>query len=242
MSIGDSLPPPPAPALDGVPFELWDESDFDQIVSDGFVSICGFGPLLSEREARSVFPNLINFTIARLSGFRAVFAHVSPAFFRLGIAKPETKEISSLSLEPCEGESVVVTTFQILRSDIPAFIETEHEFRFLAVSSVLSVFFRNECPIRASYSDEEYFQHRCKGDKGLYFERFGRYKIRRIWSDDILPCRAYLRQCVMAAEELNEIAYNSFLDHTFLGDRKTTIREYLSTKGLGILDEQPSDS
>ncbi|GER30563.1 hypothetical protein STAS_06508 [Striga asiatica] len=218
MSIGDSLPPPPPPALDGVPFELMDESDFDQIVSDGFVSICGFGPFLS------------------------VFAHVSPVFFRLGVAKPETKEISSLSLEPCEGENVVVTTFQILRSEIPTFIETEHEFRFLAVTleTLNGLLYTTSAVVRASYSDEEYFQHRCKGSKGLYFERFGQYKIGRIWSDDILPCRAYLRR-VMAAQELNEVAYNNFLDHTFLGDRKTTIREYLSTKGLGILDEQPPD-
>lgn len=50
MSVGDSIPPPPAPAnmLDILPFELNHDSDFDQIISpDGLVSICGFGSLLS---------------------------------------------------------------------------------------------------------------------------------------------------------------------------------------------------
>lgn len=43
-----------------------------------------------ERSARSTFPDLINFRVARLNGFRRVFAHVTPVFFERGIAKPET--------------------------------------------------------------------------------------------------------------------------------------------------------
>ncbi|GAY35808.1 hypothetical protein CUMW_018690 [Citrus unshiu] len=82
--------------------------------------------------ARSTFPNLINFRVAKLHGFRRVFAHVAPIFFERGIAKPETKEISSLSVEPCEGETLIVTVFEIQKSEIPAFIKREHEFRFLA--------------------------------------------------------------------------------------------------------------
>ena len=110
------------------PYPLEHESDFDKIVSsDGLVSVCGFGSLLSgpyscfnlafvmavtflfcreysvfayfddyvvgraERSARSTFPELINFRIGKLSGFRRVFAHVAPIFFERGIAKPETK-------------------------------------------------------------------------------------------------------------------------------------------------------
>ena len=48
-----------------------------------------------ERSARSTFPDLINFRVARLNGFRRVFAHVTPIFFERGIAKPETKVSSS---------------------------------------------------------------------------------------------------------------------------------------------------
>lgn len=43
--------------------------------------------------------------------------------------------------------------------------------------------------------------------------------------DDILPCRVYLRHCVLAAKACGEVAYASFLDQTYLADRKTTIRE-----------------
>lgn len=224
------------------PLELIHESDFDKIVSsDGLISICGFGSLLSERSARSTFPELINFRIGKLSGFRRVFAHVAPIFFERGIAVPETKEISSLSVEPCDGESLIITIFEITRSEIPSFIEREHEFRFLAVvpETINGLFYTNPAVLCARYNDEEYFQNRCKGNQEIFFQRYGRYGIQKIWRDDILPCRVYLRHCVLAADNLGDLVYDNFVDHTFLADRKTTIRDYLATTGSGIMEEEP---
>ncbi|KAL1539120.1 hypothetical protein AAHA92_27783 [Salvia divinorum] len=241
MPVGDSPTPLRQSSL---PFELQDRSDFDQIVSSHeLVSICGFGSLLSERSARSTFPDLINFRIAKLNGFRRVFAHAAPIFFERGIAKPETKEISSLSVEPCESETLIVTTFEIQRSEIPAFIEREHEFRFLAVipETLNGLFYTTPAVLCARYTDEEYFLNRCKGSEDILFQRYGKYGITKIWMDDILPCRAYLRHCVLAAKNLSDMAYDNFLDHTFLADRKTTIREYLTTSGSGIMEEEPPE-
>ena len=49
----------------------------------------------------------------------------------------------------------------------------------------------------------------------------------------MLPCRVYLRHCVLAAKKLSdqsssEAAYNSFLDDTCLADRVTTVKTYLA--------------
>eukprot|EP00258_Populus_trichocarpa_P049535 XP_024465554.1 uncharacterized protein LOC112328829 [Populus trichocarpa] len=229
------------------PIELRDDSDFRSFLSSSdsdLISVCGFGSLLSERSARSTFPDLLNFRVARLNGFRRVFAHVAPIFFERGIAKPETKEISSLSVEPCEGEGLVVTVFEIEKSEIPAFMERELEFRFLAVvpETLDGKPFDFPAVLCARYSDEEFFQVRCKGSKEIYFQHYGRYNIDKIWRDDILPCRAYLRHCVLAAKNLSDAAHSNFLEHTFLGDRKTTIREYLATTGAGIMEEEPPES
>lgn len=94
----------------------------------------------------------------------------------------------------------------------------------------------------ASYTDDEYFRIRCKGNKEILYNRCGKYNIRKIWRDDVLPCRVYLKHCVLAAKSLGKSAYDNFLDHTFLGDRKTTIRQYLSTKGAGIMEEAHPES
>ncbi|GAU46962.1 hypothetical protein TSUD_403120 [Trifolium subterraneum] len=240
--------------------ELIDDSHFDSLLSpDDHISICGFGSLLSERSARSTFPDLINFRIAKLNHFRRVFAHVAPVFFERGIAKPETMEISSLSVEPCEGETLVVTVFEIRKSEIPDFIKREVEFRFLAVLPetldgksfdfpavcvdhfvvALSI---DSMVLCARYSDEEFFNIRCKGNKEILFQQYGRWNIDKIWRDDVFPCRVYLRHCVLAAKNLGDTAYNNFLDHTYLADRKTTIREYLATTGSGIMEEEPPES
>lgn len=46
---------------------------------------------------------------------------------------------------------------------------------------------------------------------------------------------------MLAAKNLGEAIYDNFLDHTFLGDRKTTVREYLKTTGSGIMEEEPPE-
>lgn len=46
---------------------------------------------------------------------------------------------------------------------------------------------------------------------------------------------------VLAAKNLGDAVYDNFLDHTFLGDRKTSIREYLATNGYGIMEEEPPE-
>ncbi|KAJ8465670.1 hypothetical protein OPV22_028222 [Ensete ventricosum] len=225
--------------------ELHDAPDFDALVDpDGYLSVVGFGSLLSERSARSTFPHLNNFRVAVLRGFRRVFAHVAPIFFERGIANEETGEVSSLSVEPCEGEFLIVTVFEIKREEVPAFIERENEFRFLAVvpEDLDGIPFIRPAVVCARYSDEEYFQIRCKGNKDIFFQHYGRYNIQKIWRDDILPCRIYLRHCVLAAKNLGEAAYENFLDHTFISDRKTSIRLYLMSTGSGIMEEEPPKS
>ena len=103
--------------------------------AEGLVTLVGFGSLLSERSARTTFPDLSNLRLGRLVGWRRVFAHVAPIFFERGIANVETREMSSLSVEPCPGARCVVSLFEAPMSDeqLAAYVEREHEFRFVAV-------------------------------------------------------------------------------------------------------------
>ena len=60
----------------------------------------------------------------------------------------------------------------------------------------------------------------------------------KLCRDDILPCRAYLRHCTLAARNLSPEADASFLDNTYLADRCTTIRTHLQ-RNPAILEELP---
>ncbi|KAG5144040.1 hypothetical protein AAZX31_07G226700 [Glycine max] len=230
----------PLPSLD-----LTHHSDFEPLVSpDGYISICGYGSLLSETSARTTFPDLVNFRIARLTGFRRLFNSVGRIFFTHRVANIKTQEIAGLSVEPCDGEFVVVAVFEIKNTEIPAFIEREREYRFLAVvpETLDGKPFINPAVLCASYTDEEFFKFRCSEGREKYFEQYGEYKIHKIWRDDVFPCRVYLRHCVLAAKSLGDEVHNNFLDHTFLADRKTTIRQYFEKVGTSILEEEPPES
>ncbi|XP_061349205.1 uncharacterized protein LOC133294534 isoform X3 [Gastrolobium bilobum] len=143
--------------------DLNDVSDFEALASDVYISICGYGSLLSETSARSTFPDLVNFRIAKLTGFRRVFTAVGGFFFTHAVANIKTEEIAGLSVEPCEGETILVTVFEIKKTEIPAFIEREREYRFLAVipESLDGKSFANPAVLCASCTDEDFFKFRC---------------------------------------------------------------------------------
>mmetsp|Transcript_16380 Transcript_16380/g.40382 ORF Transcript_16380/g.40382 Transcript_16380/m.40382 type:complete len:83 (+) Transcript_16380:706-954(+) len=51
----------------------------------------------------------------------------------------------------------------------------------------------------------------------------------------------YLRHCVLAVQKQGNEVLDDFLDHTFLYDRKTTIRNHLESND-GIMKEKPPES
>ncbi|KAG4932100.1 hypothetical protein JHK87_046102 [Glycine soja] len=165
---------------------------------------------------------------------------------------PSSPEIAGLSVEPCDGEIVVVAVFKIKKTEIPAFIDREREYRFLAVvpESLDGKPFTNPAVLCASYTDEEFFKFRCNSIQAYiltegrekYFQQFGEYKIHKIWRDGVLPCPVYLGHCVLAAKSLGDEVHNNFLDHTFLADRKTTIHQYFEKVSTCILEEEPPES
>ena len=198
------------------------------------VTIAGFGSLLSERSARYTMPSLSGFRQGVVKGFARYFQHTAPVFYERGIARPETGEVSSLSVEPTTGCEIVVTLFEVPLVELPAFVEREHEFRFSAVEVEGEAGLAIMC---LAYTDARYRSERCK-DAEEYERRYGRHGVDRIWRSDILPCRTYLRHCVLAAQNLGPTAYASFMDATFLADRRTTVRAHLANDP-SIMSELP---
>lgn len=219
-----------------------DDSFTDIVCSSKLMSIAGFGSLLSQTSALTTFPDLTNFRLAKVNGWRRVFAHSCQVFFDRGIARPETKEISSLSVEPHPDSEIIVTVFEIPATphSIAAFIEREHEFRFVAVEPICyhtNVSLNRPAVICGANTDANYKAIRCPPDE--WERRYGRYDIDTLWHDPgVLPCRTYLRHCVLAAKKLGAEVEANFLDSTLLSDRKTSIREHLE-QNPEIMKEEP---
>uniref|UniRef100_A0A7S0IWQ4 Gamma-glutamylcyclotransferase AIG2-like domain-containing protein n=1 Tax=Calcidiscus leptoporus TaxID=127549 RepID=A0A7S0IWQ4_9EUKA len=195
----------------------------------GSITILGLGSLLSERSSRTTFPDLENFRLVIVKGYRRTFAHTPSIFHERGIANRDTLEMASLSAEPCTTGSFVCTAFEVFDQGMDAFREREEEFELRMVP----------------YLDLDGAQGGlgmlcvCSTDEA-YIEAWGSARFERLylqqglttiwrWPIDSMlrPCAAYLRHCALAAEKMGPHCQTSFLDDTYLVDRVTTVRAYL---------------
>ena len=221
--------------------------------NEDMLTILGFGSLLSERSSRMTFPDLSNFRLARVPNYRRVFGHPTSIFFQRGIANAETKEMSSLSAEPVEGYSgFICAVFEVPNKDMmedglpsQAFLEREEEFSIIEVpyinleeeSSTAETVKKGI--LCAASTDEAYFK---RWGNEQFDDHFRKYGIEQIWGwprdSGLRPCPVYMRHCYLAAQKMGDECFNSFLDDTYLVDRETTLRGYLS-KYPEVLDCLP---
>ena len=236
-------------------------SQVDQVESDAtsdMVSVLGFGSLLSERSSRLTFPDLQNFRLARVRNYRRVFGHPTSIFFRRGIACLETKQMSSLSVEYCEGHAgFIATVFEVpsdgmLEDGVPslAFLEREEEFDIFHVpylefhepSQQQQDAESKTALICARSTDDAYLE---RWGKERFHEYYAKYGIESIWgwkeNSGLRPCAVYLRHCYLSAQSMGEECLASFLDDTVLVDRITTVRQYLEQYPEVLLNEPPPE-
>jgi hypothetical protein len=248
------LPPPNAAALlrAGDPLPESDGAVDLSVLADarGRVTIAGFGSLLSRRSATFTFPDLKNFRVGRLAGWRRVFAHTTAVFHTRGVARPASREVASLSVEPAPAGSppLVVSLFEVgaTPAEAAALVDREHEFRLVAVPALdeAGADTGRLAVVCAAWTDAEYRRVRCPPGEwarrycGVYPDGTP-FAIESVWDDPaVLPCRAYLRHCVLAARGMGPDAEACLLDRTWLADRRTRLREWLAAHPA-IMDEEP---
>ncbi|KDO22421.1 hypothetical protein SPRG_12701 [Saprolegnia parasitica CBS 223.65] len=194
------------------------------------VNIIGYGSLLSELSARSTFGHHVSrFRLARVKNYRRVFAHPASIFFQRGIARLETKEMASLSAEPCDGCSFTISVFEIPEDQLPGFYAREEEFKIETVEFEEVNGRVNAGLMCCRWTDAEYIAARGQNEFDTLYKAHG---LDTIWGyahdSGILPCRVYMRHCILAVEKLGEAVYDDFVNNTYLSDRKTTIKTYLA--------------
>lgn len=213
---------------------------------DGRFTVAGYGSLLSPTSSKATFPELTGFRRGVLPGYRRVFAHTTAVFHERGVARPQTREIASLSVEPCADTRLAVALFDVpaTADGAAALLEREHEFQFVAVAVEDEEQGEPTLALAcASWNDDDYRAQRV-ADTAAWAARYHGtypdgtpYAIQAVWSDpNVLPCRPYLRHVVLAARALGVEA--CVLDNTVLADRRTTVRQHLA-RDSSIMEEGP---
>lgn len=193
---------------------------------------------MSESSVLMSMPSMTNFRYVRIVDHQRVFAHVNPLFHDNGIARYETREISSLSAEPRPGSSFCGVAFDIFEDDWPAFEAREQEYvltpsRFVALEGGEE----GEGMLCVRGSDE------LIKEKGLWPRYEAMFDAASLtprscwnWSMDsgLKPCATYLRHCILSSQRhgVPDAVRASFLSDTYLVDRQMTLLEYLNLPGV----------
>lgn len=199
------------------------------------IKIFGLGTLVLLESALQTCPNLENFQLARTHGAMRVFGKVNLRAAYRGEVNWETMEVASCFMEPSDDSHVIGVTFDIPEDEWPAMRRREIDYRCREITyenmdgseegRALTFFgFR---------SDHEFLANKSRSDRDILHERRLGYE-GDVYRHDVFPADSYLDKCFRAYRSAGEEAYHNFLDHSFLGDRETTLRQYLLEKGEDI--------
>ncbi len=185
-----------------------------------------------------------------MQGYRRLFRHPAAIFFSRGIAIQESKEFSSLSVEPVADDpsvGFVCSLFDIADFDVEAYLAREEEFAFtMAAYTELEGGSQRGHGLMCLATTDAHVEERWGA--GYIARTYGVHGLDSIWDawgrpdSGILPCPIYLRHCVLAAQKQGEDgpAHQSFLRETYLADRTSTIEEYLRQRPEIMAMEPPA--
>lgn len=202
-----------------------------------FVTVIGFGSLLAESSARETIPNLINFRLVRVDGYRRIFNKVGVSFlYRYSMpGNPEARNaaIASCSTEVDPHNAFIGCAFDCPAPDFPALYDREHRFRWVEASFQVLKLDGHQTDeatgtgrMCTQYTDADYRLNKCV-TVAEYESRVGQYYGGKIWREDILPFPVYLKHCLDAASSHGTAVYQNFLESSFLADGVTTIKAFL---------------
>lgn len=190
------------------------------------LTIIGFGSLLSEKDARRTCPNLSNFRYGRVPDYARVFGKVDSNHYDY-----DRDHIANWGFFEAPGHETLVTLFEIPEDEYEALVAREMDYHLKSVK-----FIELETGIEgqgiaccAFKSNDDFLAHLEKEplQNQLYKARYHDKYRGDVWRDDLLPCNKYLAFVLSIAHTINEKYIHNILDQSYLGDRKTKVREYL---------------
>ena len=195
------------------------------------VTVAGYASLMCEESARATTPEIGNWRYGTIRDYARVFDLVSIIRIKRGLAR-------GTHLATCTARPRTGSTLQVCLYDIPAalFPALEARERRLATSVV-----QVQCDsgdtatayLFTQYSDERYRAERATTSE-IWHQEVGQFYEGCIYRDDLLPVPSYLKECCDAYQAAG--MPHNFLDNSFLGDRHTSIRQYIDEHGQAAFE------
>eukprot|EP00966_Prymnesium_polylepis_P205369 4759142-Prymnesium_polylepis.1 len=170
------------------------------------VTIFAYGSLLDPASARATCSSMRNHRPARVdAGWRRVFSLVGLNDIRRGRISPSARECAVLAIRQEAGAPALLgCIFEILQTDIAAYLERESRYRPEPISCVdLRTGSTIEAVTVVEQTDEGFRAALARSGKN-YEHEVGRHYRGRLWGrPDILPRGPYLEACIQAAKTMD---------------------------------------
>ena len=144
--------------------------------------------------------------------------------------------------EPDQNSYILVSVFDVPRSDLADFYRREDFFRVTEVR--VSEYPAGSWATYAGpgaessthalmclkFADDDELIATNFGSRELFNSRYSEHYQGAVYRRDLMPCKPYLKHCLVAAERLGAAFRANFETSTFLGDGRRTIRDYLDER------------
>lgn len=154
----------------------------------------------------------------------------------------DSLELSSVAATEDPNTFLLVSVFEIPARDLPVFFAREDFFLIKQVrvaeyptgswEGILSPGYAPTVLARmcCKFDNDEALVAARFGDRTAFEARFRAHYNGKIYRSDILPCRPYLKHCLVAAERLGSAFRANFEQSSFLADGSGTIADYLAAR------------
>ena len=188
----------------------------------GRVCVAGYASLMDEASARETMPSLSRFRYGWVDGYCRIFNLVSIVNVRRGLATGT--RLATCTAQPRPGSELRVCLFDIPLEELLPLTTREARLRLEPVP--VSVTSGEGCSalLCLESSDNEYRARWC-GAADAYHEQVGQHYDGLLYREDLLPVPAYMFKCLRAHAAVGTV--DNFLDASFLGDGRTSLREYI---------------
>jgi len=192
------------------------------------LTVAGYASLMDEESARLTSPSLRGFRLGTVSGYCRVFNLVSIVNIRRGLATG--RRLATATARPVEGARLRICLYEIELSELPELLSREARLRIGPARYVSDAGAAGEALLCSEFTDEEYMRERLQGSVEAYQDAVGQYYQGALYRADLLPVPAYVMLCLRAQRKAGADVLANFLDGSFLGDGRTTLREHLTAE------------
>jgi len=195
--------------------------------------VIGYASLLSPVSIERLFPNARNIKPVTIQGHARCFNSYGTLSLNKGLARKGDTKLAHAAAILRPYTVIYALAFQLDDTDFKTY--QRHEFRYDLQETEVTCRETGEglTAIICYEGADHLIDTSLVGVKNIQ-ALYAQYDVTSFWNRPDLPAEGYLQHCLAAARELGADYVDNFLDTSFIYDRETSLRNYLTGQGVHI--------